>query len=251
MPRRVYCYRQVGSTMDEARRLLADGGDEALPLLVQAEAQTSGRGRLGRPWEAPPGSALLLSLALRPSWLIPERAFSLIWMTAVALCEAVAEQTGLVPALKWPNDLLLPTPDGALAKGSGILLEASGDGRELAWVIIGIGINVSAAPPAPLTRYPATSLSAACGRPVSRLQLLRSLLRHLDSWHARLIAGAEQPLFEAWRSRLYTLGREVTVQRPQGLLTGYAEGVDHSGALLVRDATGELHTVTTGDVGIG
>ncbi|NTW98109.1 MAG: biotin--[acetyl-CoA-carboxylase] ligase, partial [Oscillochloris sp.] len=85
---------------------------------------------------------------------------------------------------------------------------------------------------------------------VGRLGLLRALLRHLDGWHARLIAGEEQPLFDAWRARLHTLGREVTVQLPQGALSGRAEGVDRTGALLIRDEAGALHTVTTGDVGV-
>jgi len=248
LPRSVSCYPQVGSTMDVARQLLLELPAADLPLLVQADEQTSGRGRLGRAWVAPPGSALLCSLALRPDWLAPERAFSLVWMAGVALCDSVAEQTGLAAALKWPNDLLVPTPDGDYAKAAGILLESSGDARGLAWVIIGMGLNVSAAPPPELTRYPATSLSAAAGRRVDRLALLRALLRHLDLWHARLIAGAEPALFEAWRARLHTLGHEVTVQLAQGALTGRAESVDSSGALRLRDQAGVLHTITTGDV---
>lgn len=235
--------------MDIARQLLPTLSDNELPLLVQAEEQTSGRGRLGRTWDAPPGSALLLSLALRPSWLQPEQAVSLIWMAGVAICDAVAEQTGLAAALKWPNDLLVPTNDGNYAKAAGILLEAS-SGTSLAWVIIGMGINVSDAPPPGSTRYPATSLSAATGCPVSRLGLLQSLLYNLDIWHRRLIAGDAQALFEAWRERLYTLGREVTVQLSQTSITGRAEGVDQNGVLMVRDAAGVLHTITTGDVGI-
>ncbi len=235
--------------MDVARKLLPSLADSDLPLLVQADEQTGGRGRLGRVWEAPPGSALLFSLALRPSWLAPERAGSLVWMAGVALCAAVAEQAGVDAALKWPNDLLLPTAGGH-AKAAGILLEASSSGGGLDWVMIGIGVNVSAAPPPERTRYPATSLSAAAGRPIERLGLLRATLRHLDAWHSRLIAGDEQSLFEAWRGQLYTLGREVSVNVPQGAITGRAEAVERSGALVVRDQAGALHTVTSGDVGL-
>jgi BirA family biotin operon repressor/biotin-[acetyl-CoA-carboxylase] ligase len=250
LPRTLRCYAQVGSTMDVARQLLPSLADDELPLLVQADEQTGGRGRLGRAWVAPPGSALLISLALRPTWLQPERAISLVWLAGVALCDAVAERTGLDAALKWPNDLLLPTSDGGHAKAAGILLEASSGGGSLAWVIIGMGVNVSAAPPPTLTRYPATSLSAAAGRPVDRLGLLRALLRHLDAWHSRLIVGDEQALFDTWRGRLHTLGHTVTVQLPQGTITGRADDVDRSGALILRDEAGALHTITTGDVGI-
>jgi BirA family biotin operon repressor/biotin-[acetyl-CoA-carboxylase] ligase len=250
LPRSVCCYTQVGSTMDVARELLPSLEDDALPLLVQAEEQTSGRGRLGRVWAAPPGSALLLSLALRPHWLAAERAISLVWMASVALCDAVAEQTGLEALLKWPNDMLLATGGGVHAKAAGILLEAGFGGDAIAWVIIGIGINVSDSPPPTFTRYPATSLRAAAGRPVDRLALLRCLLRHLDSWHARLIAGEEPALFAAWRGRLHTLGQTITLQSPQGPLVGLAEDVGRDGALLLRDSAGALHTITTGDVGI-
>jgi len=250
LPRTVRCYAQVGSTMDVARQLLSKLHDDELPLLVQANEQTSGRGRLGRSWKAAPGSALLLSLALRPRWLPPERALSLIWMAGVALCDAVVEQTGLAALLKWPNDLLLPIGDGAYAKVAGILLEAGFGGNGLDWVIIGIGINVSDFPPPTFTRYPATSLYAATGQTIDRLTLLRTLLCHLDTWHARMIDGDEQPLFDAWRTRLHTLGHTVTVHMPQGTITGWAEAVDRSGALILRDAAGYLHTITTGDVGI-
>ncbi len=250
LPRTVRCYSQVGSTMDVARQLLPELRDDELPLLVYADEQTSGRGRLGRSWVAPSGSALLLSLALRPGWLPPERALSLVWMAGVALCDAVAEQTGLAAMLKWPNDLLLPTGDGVYAKAAGVLLEAGFNGAALAWVIIGIGVNVSDSPPPGLARYPATSLCAAAGRPVDRLALLRALLRHLDAWHALLIAGEEQALFDAWRARLHSLGRSITVQLSHGPIIGWAEAVDRSGALILRDAVGALHTISTGDVGV-
>jgi BirA family biotin operon repressor/biotin-[acetyl-CoA-carboxylase] ligase len=250
LPRAVRCYPQVGSTMDVARQLLLDLQDDELPLLVQADEQTSGRGRLGRVWAAPPGSALLISLALRPRWLAPERAISLAWMAGVALCDTVAEQTGLAAALKWPNDLLLPTEGGGHAKAAGILVEAGFGGGAVEWVIIGIGVNVSDSPPPSITGYPATNLCAAAGRPIGRLALLRHLLRRLDEWHAQMIAGEEQALFDAWRGRLHTLGQMITVQRPQGPISGRAEAVGRDGALILRDADRVTHTITTGDVGI-
>jgi BirA family biotin operon repressor/biotin-[acetyl-CoA-carboxylase] ligase len=262
LPRAIRCYDVVGSTMDVARQLLPALGDEQLPLLVTADLQTAGRGRLGRSWEAPPGGALLLSLALRPAWLRPERGVALVWMAAVALCEAVEAVAPVAAVLKWPNDLLLPLGDeggkATYAKAAGILLEVGVGAGGLDWAIIGCGVNVSAAPPAGATRYPATSLSAAAGAPVSRLELLRALLRRLDSWHAALMAGAGshdeakplRELFGAWRGRLATLGQRVRVETPGGPVEGFAEGVDSDGALLVRDAAGALRAVSAGDVGL-
>jgi BirA family biotin operon repressor/biotin-[acetyl-CoA-carboxylase] ligase len=241
--------------MDVARQLLPTLRDEQLPLLVVADLQTAGRGRLGRRWEAPAGAALLLSLALRPAWLRAERGVALVWMAAVALCEATEAVAPIKAALKWPNDLMLPLPDqqpptATSAKAAGILLEVGTGARGLEWAIIGCGVNVSAAPPAEATRYPATSLTAASGRPVSRLALLRALLQRLDHWHGALMAGDEAALFAAWRGRLITVGRPVRIETPGGVLEGFAEGVDSDGALLVRDAAGALQAVTAGDVGL-
>lgn len=282
LPRTVRCYHTVGSTMDVARELLAEN-DVHLPLLVVADEQTAGRGRLGRRWQAEPGAALLLSLALRPSWLAPERAVALLWMTATALCEAVEELSPLRPVLKWPNDLLLPwghpawrihggsetkhqLPDDPASssfasghsqpaqagprwrKAAGILLEVSANTHGIERAIIGCGINVSAAPPFTATRYPAVSLAEA-GAPLERLALLRTLLRRLDAWHNRLVAGDEEALWRAWRARLITLGQEVRIETGSEPLVGLAEDVERGGALLVRDKRGALHQVAAGDVG--
>lgn len=250
LPRTVVCHGTVGSTMDLARELLSGLDDAGLPLLITAEEQTAGRGRLGRRWEAPFGSALLLSLALRPTWLPPAQGTALVWMTAAALCEAVEATASVRAALKWPNDLLLPHGDG-WAKAAGMLLEVNLSTEGFAWAIIGCGVNVSAAPPPGATPYPATSVSAAADAPVSRLALLRALLERLDHWHERLRAGDHAGLFSAWEARLHSLGRPVQVSSPGGVVAGMAEGVGPDGALLIRDAAGVLHRVTTGDVGLG
>ncbi len=236
--------------MDVARDLLRTLPADALPLLVVADVQTAGRGRMGRPWEAPAGSALLMSLAFRPTWLPPEHGPALVWMAAVALCEAIEMIGPLRPSLKWPNDVMLAQQGGGLAKAAGLLLEVSTGAAGIEWAIIGCGVNVSAAPPSERLRYPATSLVAASGRPVSRLELLRALLRRLDAWHARLARGERDGLFAAWRGRLSTIGQEVLVETPGGPVRGLAEDVDARGSLLVREATGALRTVSAGDVGL-
>src|SRR5262245_41275216 len=103
--RAVEHYSQVGSTNDLIRQYARSGRPEG--LVIVADEQTAGRGRMGRAWAAPPGSNLLLSLLLRPSWLAPAEAFSLTMLASVALCEAVEQVAPLHAALKWPNDLLL------------------------------------------------------------------------------------------------------------------------------------------------
>ncbi len=245
---------QAGSTNDLARRQAHAGHPEGLVIL--AEQQTAGRGRMGRAWAAPPGSSLLLSLLLRPIWLAPADAFYLTMLASVALCEAVEQVTPPRAALKWPNDLLLPirTAAGpALRKAAGILSEIELHGDQIAWVVIGMGVNVNWSPSGVVDGRDlvevATSVGAAAGHPIERLPLLRALLERLDARYDALRRGGHADLFESWRARLTTLGQPVQIRLPHGALHGIAEDVERTGALRVRDEHGELHTIMAGDVG--
>ena len=249
----IECYEQVGSTNDIARERARAGHPQG--LLVLAEEQVTGRGRLGRGWAAPPGSSLLMSLLLRPSWLPPADSFVLTMLASVALCEAVEQVAQLQAALKWPNDLMLPARPAAaeLRKAAGILSEIELDGERIAWVTIGMGINVNWAPSGIVDGQDlsqlATSVGAAAGRSIDRLALLRALLTQLDMRYGWLRDGRREELFASWRGRLVMLGQPVTVRQPVGELHGVAEDVEPSGALRVRDSAGVLHTVIAGDVG--
>lgn len=258
LPDEIICLAQVGSTMDVARDWLRNAPPAARSLLVQTDEQTAGRGRMGRPWTAPPASALLFSLAPRPPWLTPATTPTLIWLAATSLCAAIENETGLQARLKWPNDVLLPAPDlaqtmqaGSYAgwhKVAGVLIELGG-GQPPEWAIIGCGLNVSASPPLQAgLRYPATHLSRHTGRPVARLPLLRSIIRHCDAWYGRLADGDTASLFAAWRERLVTIGQTVEVQTAGGPLHGYAEDVEPDGALRLRAADGTLQIISHGDV---
>ena len=247
-------YPQADSTNDLARRQAR--ADHAEGLVILADAQTAGRGRMGRAWIAPPGSSLLLSLLLRPTWLAPADAFSLTMLAGVALCEAVEHVTPAHAALKWPNDLLLPARTAAgptLRKAAGILSEIELTGEQIAWVVIGIGVNVSWSPSGVVDERDladvATSVGAAAGQPTERLPLLRALLERLDARYDALRRGGQADLFECWRDRLATLGQPVQIGLPHGDLRGVAEAVERSGALRVRDKHGALHMVLAGDVG--
>lgn len=252
--RQVRCYAQVGSTNDLAREQARSGHPEG--LLITADEQVAGRGRLGRGWAAPPGSSLLMSVLLRPAWLSPTDAFALTMLAGVALCEAIELVAPLRAALKWPNDLLLApqAPGGTeLRKAAGVLSEIELANGSIAWVIVGIGVNVNWAPSGIVDGRDlsavATSLSAAHGAAVDRLALLRALLVQLDQRYVALRGGRREELFEQWRARLATIGQRVTVRLPRGELSGTAEDVEPSGALRVRDWDGVVHTVLAGDVG--
>jgi len=240
--RRVVYYPTVGSTHDEARRLARQGAPEG--TLVVADHQTAGRGRLDRQWWSPPGSNLLLSLVLRPAFLAPHQAQRLVMACSLAVCDALADLTGLAAAVKWPNDVLVE-----VHKVCGLLAEVGLAGAALDYVVVGLGINVNAdfkADDAPAFMAPASSLKTILGREVSRLNLLGGVLGSMEERYTRLRAG-ELPHAE-WQDRLVTLGQSVQVTMPDRVLVGVASGVDADGALLVRQANGALERVLAGDV---
>ena len=246
-------YECLGSTNDLAKERARAGAAEG--LVVLADEQTTGRGRQGRAWAAPPGSSLLMSLLLRPAWLPPADTFALTMLAGAALCEAVEQVAPVRTALKWPNDLLLPARPGAppaTHKAAGILCECELAGDRIEWVVIGIGVNVNWVPAGQVDgrdlAQVATSLAAAIGSPIGRGALLRSLLARLDTRYTALRQGRREDLFVAWRGRLATLGQSTVVRLPRGELQGVAVGVEQTGALLLRDERDVVHTILAGDV---
>lgn len=222
--------RETGSTNADLVAGARDGAPAGLVLV--AGHQSAGRGRLGRTWSAPPGSALLCSVLLRPS-LVPEelhRCTQAVAVAAARACEAVA---GVRPDLKWPNDLLVGAD-----KLAGVLAESVLGPTGVEAVVVGIGLNVTRDAPPPETA--ATSLEHHAGRPVGLDALLERFLAELAGIELGTLPGE-------YRSRLATLGTRVRVQRPAGDLVGTAVDVRPSGALVVRDDAGD-HEVLAGDV---
>jgi len=234
--------QSVGSTNDLLKAAAREGAAEGLVLVT--DEQTSGRGRRGRSWTAPPGSSLLVSVLLRPQWLRPADAFLLTMLAATSAAEALEAESGVPIALKWPNDL-----QAGGRKLGGILVEAELGQAGIAWAVLGCGINVNWDPRAiPELSTSATSLQAEHGAALPRRALLAALLRRLDARYRSLRSGAREELYRAWRGRLNTLGRAVRVAMPQGTLEGRAEDVAPDGCLQVRDADGALHSISAGDV---
>lgn len=222
---------EVGSTNDVARAAAAAGAPDG--WTVVADTQTAGRGRFNRRWLSPPGSSIATSFILRPNeherhWLSP--------MAALAAARAIEVQTGLHATLKWPNDILANS-----RKVGGVLVEADG-----AVVIIGVGINVNFDPRAHIETTGSSSLSAEMGVTVSRLRLLRQLLRETDQLWLRLRRGDN--IRSEWQAKLETLGKAVRMQTPTAIVTGIAEAVDELGALIIRDSGGSCHRFMAGEV---
>jgi BirA family biotin operon repressor/biotin-[acetyl-CoA-carboxylase] ligase len=237
----VHVHASLGSTNDEAKRLADAGAPEG--VLVLAETQTAGRGRQGRRWLTPPGTALALSLLLRPV-LEPQHATRVTMLAGLAVCEALEQAAGIQPALKWPNDVLL---DGR--KAGGILVETGLSGEQLDYVVVGIGLNVSAAPPPEAVLFPATAVATATGRPVDRLALLRAILERLEAGYGDLPPLSNR-LHSAWRQRLVWVGERVVAQSAEGDYHGVVTGAAEDGALLLKLDTGEVVRIVAGNVSV-
>ncbi len=230
---------QVGSTQDELRRWADDPISPApAGAVVLAETQTAGRGRRGRNWqtERQPGSGLTFSVLL-PKVSLAE--LPLVPLAAgVALreaCRAALPPGAARPSLKWPNDLL--TPQGRKLAGS--LLEVEWRGSAVRRAVLGIGLNISAAPEG------AACLADLAPHP-NRAEVLVSLLRQLPKW----LTAAPERLLAAWRSDNLTLGQAVRVQTAAGLIVGQAQDLTERGELLVLSESGELLTIGAGDVAL-
>jgi BirA family transcriptional regulator, biotin operon repressor / biotin---[acetyl-CoA-carboxylase] ligase len=237
----------TGSTNADLLARAAAGDPEG--VVLAAEQQSAGRGRMGRAWVAPPRAALTFSLLLRPLAVPRARHGWLPLLAGVAVASAVRDVAAVDARLKWPNDVL-----AGAAKLGGILTEATADAA-----VVGIGLNVSAAPrqlapsgQAPAGALAATSLSAAGAATLDRDLLLAGILsgfeRRYQAW--RLAAGDPERsgLREEYTRLSDTIGRGVRVELPGGqLLSGLATGLDADGRLLVRAPDAE-RPVAAGDV---
>ncbi len=236
--RRIIHYDRVTSTNDLVREWAENGEPEG--LVIAAEEQTAGRGRLGRQWIGPRGTSLQFSVLLRPPLAAAQTA-RLTPLAALALAATLREELGLRPGLKWPNDVLLNEK-----KCAGILVETSFEADRLSYAVLGVGLNVnySMREFADLAPF-ATTLLDELGREVNRDALERAIIKSLDAHYARLLAGDD--VFSEWRSQLTTLGRYVRVVTPNGIEEGLAEDIAPDGALVLRQE-GRTLRLYAGDV---
>lgn len=232
----IYAFQRVGSTMEIAHALAGQGASEG--TLVWAASQAQGRGRLGRTWASLRGGAYF-SLILRPA-RPKEETPQLALLAGLAAAEAVQALTGLLPSIRWPNDLLL---DGR--KVAGILVETTGSSIPAPPVVIGIGINVTTdAKDLPDT---ATSLSAS-GAACDPLRLTGELCRRFLAWYDVWAVQGFGPVREALRPWTGLLGQVVRVAVGSGVCEGTAAGLDADGRLLVRLDSGVARAFDAGEV---
>ncbi len=244
--REIACLTTVDSTNDEVKRRAAAGAEEG--LIVLAETQSKGKGRRGRLFESPAGTGLYLSVLLRPQCRLDE-VFQLTAWSAVAVCRAVEQCTGLRPAIKWTNDIVLGG-----RKLCGILTELGieGESGRPDYVALGIGINLGQqeADFAPEVRPVAISLAQAMGKPPRRMELARALLTELDEMYA-VFPAQRAAYLEEYRARCITLHRPVRILRLDGSETpAFAEDLGDDFSLHVRTEDGERKVIQAGEVSV-
>ena len=240
--REILCHEQLASTNLTAMELGEAGAAEG--LVVIAEQQTAGKGRLGRRWESPAGVNLYLSILLRPAmppWEVPRLTF----LSAVAAARALQDVTGLKVEVKWPNDLLV---NGK--KIAGLLNEMSAESDAVHHVVLGLGLNINMTAdqfPSEL-RYPATSVWLEKGTLTSRLDVVVALLEHFDRLYDEFLRCGMEPVRQAWQELFAMLGKAVRVESGPASLKGVVAGIDEEGALLLQLPDGTIEKVLAGDV---
>jgi BirA family biotin operon repressor/biotin-[acetyl-CoA-carboxylase] ligase len=243
--RRYLWLPSCGSTNDVAAAHGRAGDPEG--TVVLAEAQTGGRGRLGRSWRSPPGASLTFSILLRPR-RPPAEVPPLTLLVGAAVARAL-EGLGARPRLKWPNDVQLAADDGdpAPKKVAGILTEMASEGERVGHVVVGVGLNVNDdAFPAELGGR-ATSLALALGRPLDRAAVLAALLGEIEAAYDRYRAEGPAAAVALWSPHGAQGGR-VQVRVGGRDVTGVALGIDPDGALRVAGDDGQVHRVISGEV---
>jgi BirA family biotin operon repressor/biotin-[acetyl-CoA-carboxylase] ligase len=213
--------------------------------VVLADTQSHGRGRLERVWQSPAGTGLYFSLIWH-SQLKPEHLAKITLAAGLGLCKALAENTGLAPLIKWPNDLLLDAK-----KVGGILTENCGTLENKALIIIGVGLNVNTrqeAFSADLSEK-ASSLFISSQQEFSRGEMLAAALKNMEFELQRLEAGKILEVLTDFRKKDATLGRKMTWLTPaRKMVTGVSLGIDAAGLLQVQDQNGVVHSVLSGDL---
>ncbi|MEW5795887.1 MAG: biotin--[acetyl-CoA-carboxylase] ligase [Candidatus Zixiibacteriota bacterium] len=237
----VHTFGSVTSTNDVAAKLAEDGAPEG--VIVTAEEQTRGRGRLGRKWYSPPRTGIYVSVILRPR-IPPEDAPGLSVMTAVALADTLHKwKPGLVQ-IKWPNDVWI---NGR--KTAGILTELSAERNRIHHVIVGVGINVNhRATDFPEELRPlATSVGRELRRKVNRLGLLRSFLARFEREYSAYQKHRLRKSLLRVRKYSALLNQTVTIQFGQTRQSGKAKDIAPNGAMLLETGAG-IQTITAGEV---
>ena len=231
--RKIIVKDEVASTNDLAKSLANEGEEEG--LVITARTQMAGRGRMGRVWSSPEGG-LYLSVLLRPKVPVHDM-LRMTVLACVPVAETIEEASGCRTTVKWPNDVEI---DGR--KVAGLLVESASKGGEIAYLVLGIGINLNIEPES-LGVAEATSVSACSGKTIDREAFLNILLYRLDTFYASFLKGTFE--MAEYNKRSSIIASEVEVEMGGTTITGKATGVDVTGALTIVAQDGSVHRLSS------
>lgn len=251
--RKIHCFDVIDSTNHYAKKIAFEGCDDG--TVVIAEQQTAGRGRLGRQWHSAGKKGIWLSVVLRPE-IVPSDVQMITLAAAISVVSAVKEATGIVSAIKWPNDIILDNK-----KVCGILTEMNSEMEQVNFVILGIGINTNQ----DTEDFPedirdiAVSLKTflnksrtepAIHKSIDRSKLIRALLVELDRVYRMVRNGDIHNMIDEWKKYSVTLGKEVSITVKNETYRGIANDITMDGKLLVKCSDGMIREVVSGEVSV-
>ncbi len=239
--KKIYTFQTIDSTNNCAKAVANVGGPEG--IVVIAEEQTAGKGRLGRRWLANPNENLTFSLVLRPS-VHAEVIHQLPLYVGLALAEAIEKTTRIRAECKWPNDVLLNRK-----KVAGILVEGALKENFVEYVVVGIGVNVNQTVFPPDLANKATSLRLECKREIDRIALFRDILTALEVMYQRGKQSGFGFVVSRWMERSSMLNKPIAVSQHGTVITGIVKGLSREGGLILQ-ANGLEQTLFAGDVTI-
>lgn len=241
---RILHFEEIDSTNRRAKELAFQGAPEG--TIVIAEAQTQGRGRRGRHWFSPDRQGIYCSILLRPR-IFPAEISGITLMTAVVVAELLRDEAKIPAVIKWPNDIL-----AGGRKIAGILTEVSAEMDQVDFAVIGLGLNVNIPKggfPVPLRRK-ATSIAIEARQSHDRNLILRAFLKKFDEYYSLFSTQGLGPILVRWKELTDMLGKPVQVEVLGQRLSGEALDIDRHGALILRDADGQIHRILSGDVSL-
>jgi len=238
--REIQVYKETKSTNDIVERLARDGVQEG--VVVFAERQTAGKGRLGRSWHSPPELGLWFSVLLRPK-LSAQEAVKLTITFSNAISVALRGVSGVDATIKWPNDIMVKS-----RKLGGILTEMSAELDSLNYALLGVGVNVNNESFPNALAPIATSLAIESGQQFHRPTLAAKLLDELDRAYDSMLSGGFPGIATEWAARCDTIGKPIRVHTGARIIEGVAESLDPDGGLLLRTEYGGIERVIGGDV---
>jgi BirA family biotin operon repressor/biotin-[acetyl-CoA-carboxylase] ligase len=247
--REIIRFEEIESTSSKALSIGRQGA--ASGTVIIAETQTGGRGRLNRNWLSPPGTGLYFSVILRTA-LDPNDLPKITLAAGVAVCKAIELELGVLPKIKWPNDLLLDDKKfGGILSETGPVSESAAGQQTL--VVIGIGLNIQE----PVGGFPsdlqvtATTLSQHTDTTVVKEDLVLAIADALDKEVALLEKGEFKKILDQWKQRDGIKDRKLTWVTPKGeKVNGVSLGPDADGKLRIRDREGRIHEVISGDLNL-